>query len=113
MTINYPNGRIIEAVILTRSEKSIRAAVPGADDVVRFANVKGTWVTEELEPVEIRFEWQRRGKEPMAVEADCICSQELAARLVDLLTRDSGEQEGQPNPHRQTPLYAVAGRTVV
>jgi hypothetical protein len=113
MTIKYPNGTIIEAVILTRDETSIRAAVQGADDVVQLANVRGAWVTEDLEPVQIQFEWQRRGRKPGVSEADCICPQELAAKLLDLLTKDSGDHERKPKPDCETPLYAVAGRTVV
>ena len=92
MTIKYADGRTMEAVILSRDDKAIRAAVIGGDDAVLFTCVNGTWVSEDCEPVELQFEWQRQSpKAPVSV-ADCICSQELADRLI-LALFSPGENE--------------------
>jgi hypothetical protein len=91
MTIQYANGMKMEAALLARRENTIRVAPRGGDDVLEFTNLRGTWISEDCEPVRIEFEWERRGRRPEISEADCICSQELAARLIRLLV--SGEEE--------------------
>ena len=55
MTITYPNGTVLPAVVLSRGEEEIRAIAPGCDDVLVFTRIRGTWVSEELEPVTIEF----------------------------------------------------------
>jgi hypothetical protein len=49
----------------------------------------------------------------MLAEADCICSRDLAARLIDLLLTDSSEDlsEAQTTPQRPQ-LVLVSARTV-
>ena len=90
MTIKYTDGRTMEAVILSRDDNAIRAAVIGGDDAVLFTCVNGTWVSEDCEPVELQFEWQRQSpKAPVSV-ADCICPQELADRLIIALFSPDG-----------------------
>jgi hypothetical protein len=85
MTIQYSQGKAREAVLLSRTETTLRAAVAGADDVLVFSNVNGVWISEDWEPVQIVFEWQRGNFKANVTEADCICSQDLAARLIRLL----------------------------
>ena len=101
MTIKYANGTKMEAVIVTRRENTIRAAVKGGDDVVEFTDVNGTWVSEDCEPVQIEFSWQRRERQIEYSEADFICPQELAARLIHMLLE--GEE-----PERETVAPANA-----
>jgi len=85
MTIQYSNGRTLEAVQLSRTETILRAAIEGADDVMQFSNIHGVWVSEDCEPVQIVFAWQRAGFKKAVSEDDCICSKELAGRLIHLL----------------------------
>jgi hypothetical protein len=68
--------------MLSHEENEIRAIVFGGDDVLTFTRIHGTWISEELEPVAIEFEWQRRGNAPLAAIEDCICSKDLAAQLL-------------------------------
>jgi hypothetical protein len=93
MTIRYTDGRTLEAVLLSRTEKTLRVAAKNTDDVQVFTDINGTWVSEDCEPVRIDFEWQRHSREEAVAEADCICPQELASRLLYLLfsgTDDDG-----------------------
>ena len=85
MTIRYANGNTREAVLLSRTERTLRVAVKNTDDVQLFTSLNGTWVSEDCEPVRIDFEWQRHTREDAIAEADCICPAELASRLIYLL----------------------------
>jgi hypothetical protein len=99
MIITYANGTTLEAILVTRHEHTIRVAVRGGDDLLEFKDINGTWVSEDCEPVRIEFEWQRHGHQPEVSEADCICSQDLAARLIHLLLNgDEEECEGVAPP---------------
>ena len=89
MTINYSDGRAVEAVLLARTECRLLVAAQGADDVMEISNINGTWVSEDCEPVAIEFAWQQLDRKPKISEADCHCSPELAARLIRLLFTDS------------------------
>jgi|ERR1700679_3551896 hypothetical protein len=93
MTIQYTDGKALEAVLLSRTETKIRAMVEGGDDVMEFSNIRGAWVSEDCEPVRIVFAWQRKKAVKKVSAADCICSQDLAARLIHLLL--SGEANSQ------------------
>jgi hypothetical protein len=93
MTIKNSDGRTFDAVLLTRTENTIRAAMEGADDVMEFTNIRGTWVSADCEPVTIQFAWELCDRKPAITEADCCCSPELAARLLHLLFSDSSEDE--------------------
>ena len=85
MTITYPNGTLLKAIVLSHEEDEIRAIAAGCDDVLTFTRFHGTWLSEEIEPVSIEFEWHRRGASPALSEDDCVCTKELAARLVQTL----------------------------
>ena len=64
----------------------MRVAVENGEDSVVLTCVNGTWISEEQAPVQVEFEWQRNlRKEATQSEADCVCSKELAARLIRLL----------------------------
>jgi hypothetical protein len=89
MTINYSDGRAVEAVLLTRTESTLLVAAQGADDVMEISNINGTWVSADCEPVAIEFAWRQLDRKPKISEADCHCSPELAARLIRLLFTDS------------------------
>jgi len=85
MTITYANGQTIEGILLSHNEKTMRVVLKGSDDVTEFASVKGTWISENLEPVRVCYEWQRQTPKALISVTDCVCSKELAARLVHLL----------------------------
>ena len=100
MILTYADGSKTEAVILSRTENKIRAAIPGVDDPMEFTDIHGTWVSEDCEPVRIEFAWQSKTRAELLSEADCLCSHELAARLIQMLWRGSDEDE----PKAETPL---------
>jgi hypothetical protein len=86
MTITYPNETVLNAVVLSREEEEIRAIAPGCDDVLAFTRIRGTWVSEDLEPVTIAFEYQTAAGTPDAYsDDDYICPKELAASLIQTL----------------------------
>ena len=93
MTIAYADGRTLEAVLLARTDNTLRVAVKNADDVLVFSDVNGTWVSEDCEPVRIEFAWQLHSREAAVAEADCICPKELASRLMHLLFSGSNEEK--------------------
>jgi hypothetical protein len=85
MTIYYLNGKDIEAVLLSRTEQTMRIAVEGAEDAMELTNHGGTWVSDQCDPVSIRFEWQRNDPEPEVSEDDFHCPREFAAGLIHSL----------------------------
>src|SRR5215470_5060030 len=92
MTINYANGRVVQAILLSRGNDTLRAAVQGEDDAQMFTLISGTWVSEEDGPVRIEFAWEHRGQADVR-EADCVCSKRVASRLVSKLLVDSSESD--------------------
>jgi hypothetical protein len=85
MTITYSNGTVLEAIVLAHEEEALRVAVAGEGDVRTFRRIHGVWISEECEPVAVEFAWQRRGASPALSEDDCICTKELATRLIQTL----------------------------
>ena len=85
MTITYPNGTALKAIVLSHDEHAIRAIAAGRDDALAFTRIHGTWISEEIEPVTIEFEWQRRGASHTCSADDCVCPKELAACLIATL----------------------------
>jgi hypothetical protein len=91
MTVNYLDGRTVEAVLLARTKNKLLVAVQGADDVMEISDINGVWVSSDCEPVTIEFAWQRLDRKPKVSGADCHCSHELAACLIHLLLTDSSK----------------------
>jgi len=85
VTITYPNGIVVKATVLSHHQNELRAIAAGCDDVLAFSCINGTWISEELEPVTLEFGWLRRGAHPAWSEDDCVCSRELATRLIQTL----------------------------
>jgi len=112
MKIRYADGRSIEGVTLARTANTMRIAVKGSEDAAEFINVHGTWISEDCEPVTMEY-GPRRNAPATLSEADCICSRELAARLIDLLLTSSAEAEfeGQATPQRLEDVF-LSARTV-
>ena len=84
MTIHYESGKTATAIVLLREERRIRVAMQLREDVAEFHYINGMWLADNGESVEFEFEWQRKQREKPA-EGDCVCSKELAAKLIDLL----------------------------
>lgn len=113
MTIKYSDGKTVEAVLLARSENTMRVAIEGADDVMEFTNIGGAWVSEDCEPVSIVFAWQRPDrKKPISV-TDCICSRELADRLIHSLFAEKRD-DATPTLHveEDVPVFATGAEGV-
>jgi hypothetical protein len=85
MIIKYPDGTTLNALLLSRGNDTLRVTVPGADDVRTFTLMREAWISEAYEPVKIEFEWPRRGVAQVTNETECVCSRELASRLISLL----------------------------
>src|ERR1051326_8034315 len=85
MTVTYPNGKILEALLLLRGEDTLRAAIPGEDDARIFTLIHGRWISDECEPVQIDLGCSRSGSSNVPSEADCICPKDLASRLKSML----------------------------
>jgi hypothetical protein len=95
MFLTYANGSRTEAFLLARTENKIRVAIPGSDDPLELTDIRGTWVTEDCEPVRVEFAWEKKTREQILTEADCICSHDLAARLIHLLWNGDEEDTTQ------------------
>jgi hypothetical protein len=93
VTIHYTDGRTVQGAILFRSDNIVRAALKGGDDVAAFTSLNGTWISEDCEPVRIEFAWERLSRNEGVSETDCLCSNELASRLIHLLLSGSDEDE--------------------
>ena len=113
MTIRYANGRTLEAVLLSRTDNTLRVAAKGTEDVQVFSDINGTWVSEDCEPVRIDFEWQRHSRDEAIAEADCICPKDLAARLMYLLFSGSDEDGMKAKALLETPRAAGADHLII
>jgi len=89
MTITYPNGIALQAVLVSRSNDELRAALAGDEDMRVFYRADGGWSTETGERVEIEFAWQQEKAARTPSESECICPKELASRLISILLTGS------------------------
>ena len=97
MTITCPHGTVLEARLLSQQPNEIRAAAAGCDDTLVFTRYKSTWISENLEPVVIQFAWQRAKRFPVPSEDTCVCSKELANRLIHSLLHGYDPEVGSGN----------------
>ena len=49
--VRYPNGRVLEGLILYLTAEVARVHFRGREDVSEFEFVKGQWLSEDWEPV--------------------------------------------------------------
>jgi hypothetical protein len=111
MTITYTNGQTIQAALVVRTDNRLRVVLAGSDDVTEFTQVSGaTLVSEDCEAVQIEFGPKRANRE--CTEEDCICSPELAARLIHMLLNPE-EDEDLSTPIPSPSLDSTAERLVV
>lgn len=111
MNIRYTNGQNFEAVLLSRTETTMRAAIEGHDDIVALTLVNGVWVSDECEPVQVDFAWTRNAGAASVTEDECICSRDLAAHLIHLLYAGDEEVAARnipvPREHLAAALHQV------
>jgi hypothetical protein len=91
MTIRYANGSTYDAVLLLHDETTLRVAVHGSDDATQLKRIGDVWVTEDCEPVQVDFAWNRLRPAAEISEEDCVCPHDLAAHLIHLLY--AGEED--------------------
>lgn len=91
MTLRYIDGTAKEAVLLARSGQVMRVAPQGAEDTLVLSLIGDTWVSDDCEPVQVQFAWEKAPLPGDVDETDCICAPERAARLVRHLY--AGEEE--------------------
>lgn len=106
MTIRYASGLTKESVLLSRANDLLRVAIEGCDDVTELRRVNGVWITDDCEPVQVSFAWDR-DPAPEIAEADCICPPDVAARLIRMLYV-SEEEESEPPAATATVQAAIA-----
>ena len=107
MVLIYADGSRTEAFLLARTENKMRVAIPGSDDPLELAEIHGTWVTENCDPVRVEFAWQGKTNEQLLSEADCVCSHDLAGRLLHLLW--SAEEEDTQTARPKTMAAGAEG----
>jgi len=100
MTIRYANGKTIDGIVLSQHGGCIRAAVQDCEDVVEFTAENGVWSSEDSEPVQLKFAWERHASNDVVSEADCICPKELASVLIQSLRDDSEGHAFQVDPRK-------------
>ena len=93
MTITYSDGTILEAIVFAHEEESLRVAVAGEGDVRILRRIDGVWRSEDNQPVTVQFAWERPTPAAIPEETDCICPQDLAARLIAMLNEGTGEDD--------------------
>jgi hypothetical protein len=96
MTIQYSNGTKIEAILLSRDGERMRVAVDGSADAVEFTQRGDVWISDDCEPVRVEFAWQKKSRQELIDEADCVCSHSLAARLIHLLLNGAAGEPSTP-----------------
>jgi hypothetical protein len=102
MTIKYADRRSTQAVLLFQTNNTMRVVLKGSDDATYLTEVNGTWFSEDWESVQVEFTWQSRSHTAAPSVADCICSKELASRLVDLVTARSRAPRSKAQPKHFT-----------
>jgi hypothetical protein len=85
VTITYSDGTAVKAIVPSHEPDEIRAIAAGSDDVQIFRRHKGTWFSENIDPVGLEFEWQHVGVPHVPSDGDCVCSKALAAHLIQTL----------------------------
>jgi hypothetical protein len=103
MTIHYNNGESHEAILLVRTESSMRVQIRGSADTTELRETEGRWIADSGEPVDIEFAWMRKAEEPSSRVEDYVCPQELAARMIEMLL--AGDEAGEATPAK----VSVAG----
>jgi hypothetical protein len=65
ISIKYSNGLVLQGVVLSIGDQSIRVAIK--DDAAEYRMIRGVWVSEDCEIVRLMFTGQGS---PVEVEGD-------------------------------------------
>jgi len=100
MIVHYQDGRMVEGFILSLTDDAVHLALKDAGDVTVFTRHNNIWVSEDCDPVMLRFGKAFRPTLGISTEEDSLCSASMATRLVDLLlARSNGTSwTRQPAP---------------
>lgn len=102
MIIGYADGRTVEAALLSFGEDVVRVAVKGAHDSEIFRKIGGRWISEDCEPVVLRFGMLPVRTPVVYRDQDFICSPGLAKQLIGLLASpDDAVDSGFEQPARK------------
>lgn len=85
MIVRYQDGRTVEGVIRSLTDDTVHLALKDADGVTVFTRHNNIWVSEDCDPVTLRFGKASRPTLGISTEEDSLCSASMATRLVDLL----------------------------
>ena len=85
MTIRYPDGTVVNALLLSRGNDTLRAVAPHDADVRTFTLRSGSWLSENCEPVTLEFNWEHNQQSAIPEETECTCSKPLARKLISML----------------------------
>ena len=91
MTIRFTDGHSREALLLSRTERTMRVMMEGGDDAADLVEVNGAWLLGNCERVQVEFAWEKKMRSRTPVLSACVCPAELASKLVDLLYSPSPE----------------------
>jgi hypothetical protein len=65
--IKYSNGLVLQGVVLSFGDQSMRVAIESSDDAAEFRMISGVWVSEDCEIVRLQFAGQGS---PVEIQGD-------------------------------------------
>ena len=80
--IKYSNGLVLQGVVISFGDQSMRVGIKDSDDAAEFRMIHGFWVSEDCEVV--RLEFTGKGSPVVAVQGDDFLEVMLAAVAADL-----------------------------
>jgi hypothetical protein len=89
MTIQFPDGKSLHALLLSVETDSVRAAVSGDEDVRVFTRSKTNWISDRGERVKLQFAWEQEKSAPIPDESHFVCPKHLAFELISRLLDSS------------------------
>src|SRR5690242_3632935 len=93
MWITFLDGQIREAVIFSQNNQTLRVATEQSEDLLDLTCISGQWVTENCEPVQVEFAWDRRRPAAAITMEECICPPAVY-RAIEALW-DAASQNGR------------------
>jgi hypothetical protein len=79
--IRYSNGLVLQGVVLSFGDQSMRVAIKNFDDAAEFRMIHGFWVSDDWEIVRLEFNAQDA---PVEIESDAFLEAMLTAVMAAL-----------------------------
>jgi hypothetical protein len=79
--IKYSNGLVLQGMILSFGDQSMRVAIENSDDAAEFRMYNGVWVSEDCEVVRLEFAGQGS---PVEIQGDDFLEAMITAVAVAL-----------------------------